>query len=40
MGGIAYVFHFAPSEIDTMTLDELARWTREANAILAPTNKG
>jgi hypothetical protein len=39
MAGLAYVFHFAPSEIDALELYELVRWTREASAILAPPKR-
>ncbi|MEL6477612.1 MAG: GpE family phage tail protein [Pseudomonadota bacterium] len=40
MAQCAVVFHWPPSEMAGMELDELTDWARRARALVEQTNKG
>jgi hypothetical protein len=39
MATLAYVFHFQPSEIGALEVEDFARWIEQADLILAPPKR-
>lgn len=40
MADLAYVFHWPPSELDALTIDELQAWHDQALRLMQEANKG